>query len=84
MKEIGLQPTATGEPGGKETGQHVTHYIIPGGLYARAFAKLKAKGFQLHWQSAPEGKQAKERRPAKRNSRSRSADRTHGPSPTPC
>ena len=32
MKEIGLQPTATGEPGGKETGQHVTHYIIPGAI----------------------------------------------------
>src|ERR1017187_6691360 len=31
MKEIGLQPTDTGEPGGKETGQSVTHYIIPGG-----------------------------------------------------
>ena len=34
MKEIGLQPSTTGEPGGKETGQSVTHYIIPGGEYA--------------------------------------------------
>lgn len=59
MKEIGLQPTTTGEPGGKETGQSVTHYIIPGGRYAQAFAKLKAQGFELHWQSAPNGKQAK-------------------------
>lgn len=31
MKEIGLQPSTTGEPGGKETGQSVTHYLIPGG-----------------------------------------------------
>ena len=38
MKEIGLQPSTTGEPGGKETGQSVTHYIIPGGPYATAAA----------------------------------------------
>jgi hypothetical protein len=25
MKEIGLQPSTTGEPGGKETGSSVTH-----------------------------------------------------------
>jgi len=31
MKEIGLQPSKTGEPGGKETGQSVTHYILPRG-----------------------------------------------------
>jgi predicted SprT family Zn-dependent metalloprotease len=42
MKEIGLQPSATGAPGGKETGQSVTHYIIPGGAYAKAYAKLNA------------------------------------------
>ena len=56
MKEIGLQPSTTGEPGGKETGQSVTHYIIPEGPYAKAYAKLKATGFQLHWQSAPQGR----------------------------
>jgi hypothetical protein len=31
MKGIGLQPSTTGEPGGKETGQSVTHYVLPGG-----------------------------------------------------
>ena len=31
MREVGLQPTSTGEPGGMETGQAVTHYIIPEG-----------------------------------------------------
>jgi SprT-like family len=65
MKEIGLQPSTTGEPGGKETGQSVTHYIIPGGLYAKAYAKLEAKGFQLHWQSVPAGKQAKAKKASK-------------------
>jgi hypothetical protein len=51
MREIGLQPTATGEPGGKETGQGMTHYVIPDGGYALTFAKLSATGFLLHWQS---------------------------------
>jgi ribosomal protein S27AE len=53
MREIGLQPSSTGEEGGKETGQSVSHYIIPEGRYAKAYAKLAASGFQLHWQSAP-------------------------------
>ena len=65
MKEIGLQPTTTGEPGGKETGEKVTHYIIPGGPYAKAYAKLETKGFQLHWQSAPAGKEAKAKKASK-------------------
>ena len=60
MREIGLQPTSTGEPGGKETGQSVTHYIIPEGRYAKAYAKLAATGFQLHWQSIPVDRQREE------------------------
>ncbi|MGA2600311.1 MAG: hypothetical protein ABSH09_25375 [Bryobacteraceae bacterium] len=39
----------------KETGQSATRYIISGGAYATAYAKLKRRGFQLHWQSAPQG-----------------------------
>jgi len=31
MGEIGLQPSSTGEEGGKETGQSMSHYIIPDG-----------------------------------------------------
>jgi hypothetical protein len=34
-----------------ETGQSVTHYIIPEGRYAKAYAQLSASGYQLHWQS---------------------------------
>ena len=40
MEEIGLMPSDTGEPGGKKTGQHMTHYIIPGGKYERAFQAM--------------------------------------------
>ena len=46
-----MQPSTTGEPGGKETGQSVTHYILPGGAFAQAYARLAATGFQLNWQS---------------------------------
>src|SRR5437763_12240072 len=53
MREIGLQPSSTGEEGGKETGQSVSHYILPGGRYGKAYAKLALQGFALHWQSAP-------------------------------
>jgi SprT-like family len=51
MKEIGLFPSSTGEPGGKETGQHVTHYIIADGAFAASVAKLQSTGFTLRWQS---------------------------------
>jgi predicted SprT family Zn-dependent metalloprotease len=53
MKEIGLQPSTTGEPGGKETGQSVTHYVLPGGRFADAYAELAASGFRINWQSVP-------------------------------
>jgi hypothetical protein len=53
MRDVGLQPTSTGEPGGMETGQAVTHFIIPEGRYAKAYSKLAESGFQLHWQSTP-------------------------------
>jgi ribosomal protein S27AE len=53
MKEVGLQPSSTGEEGGAETGQSVSHYIIPEGHFAQAYAKLAASGFHLHWQSIP-------------------------------
>ncbi len=40
MREVGLIPSDTGEPGGKETGQKMTHYIEQGGPFARACARL--------------------------------------------
>lgn len=51
MKEIGLQPTTTGGADGKETGQSVTHFVIKGGAFARAYTELAKKGFKLHWES---------------------------------
>ena len=37
MESIGLMPSDTGAPGGKRVGQRMTHYIIPGGAFDRAF-----------------------------------------------
>jgi hypothetical protein len=53
MRESGLQPSTTGEEGGAETGQSVSHYIALEGRFAKAYAKLAETGFQLHWQSIP-------------------------------
>jgi predicted RNA-binding Zn-ribbon protein involved in translation (DUF1610 family) len=55
MREIGLQPSTTGQPGGQETGQTVSHYIVPGGRFAKAYHKLEGTGFALRWQSRTEG-----------------------------
>jgi SprT-like family len=52
MKSIGLQPSNTGAVGGKETGQQMTHYIMPDGPFVKAYAKLAAIGWGLNLQSA--------------------------------
>lgn len=43
MKEIGLYPSSTGQPGGKEKGQKVSHYIVKGGAFDIANAKFKCE-----------------------------------------
>ena len=52
MKEIGLQPTNTGKPGGKETGQKMTDYPIAGGAFEVSCRKLVTAGFDLVWAEA--------------------------------
>jgi len=64
-KEIGLQPSKTGMVGGKQTGQSVDHYIVPRGAYAKAYAKLKANGLKLRWQSAPQSEEEKTKNASK-------------------
>ena len=51
MEAVGLMPSTTGEPGGKKTGQRVTHYIIAGGRFDAACEKLLDAGFQIPWQA---------------------------------
>ena len=59
MREIGLQPSTTGQPGGQETGQSVSHYIVAGGPFTKAYRKLEKTGFELRWQSRTEGDAAR-------------------------
>jgi hypothetical protein len=47
MCEIGLIPSHTGEPGGRQTGQNMTHYIKQGGLFDVKCKALIADGYTL-------------------------------------
>lgn len=47
MMKIGLIPSDTGRPGGKQTGQRMTHFIKRGGQFDRVASALVAKGFAL-------------------------------------
>ena len=45
MEAVGLIPSDTGLPGGKKTGQKVSHYVVAGGLFDTATDELLAGGF---------------------------------------
>lgn len=49
MESIGLMPSNTGEPGGKKTGDQMTHYIIEGGPFDKACADLLTMEYTLSW-----------------------------------
>jgi hypothetical protein len=51
MIVVGLMPSDTGAPGGKQTGQRVSHYVIEGGPFDLAAETLLGNGFRLNWQS---------------------------------
>lgn len=50
MREVGLIPTDTGQPGGKDTGQRVTHIIEPDGPFQRACVRYLATGTAVLYQ----------------------------------
>lgn len=68
MLEIGLAPSTTGAPGGAETGEKMTHYIIEGGPFARAAKALLADGFRLTWHDPHQDEPAAKK---KRNTRAK-------------
>ncbi|MDH8410092.1 sprT domain-containing protein, partial [Klebsiella pneumoniae] len=45
MVSIGLIPSHTGAPGGKQIGQHMSHYVEPAGRFDKAANELIQKGF---------------------------------------
>ena len=49
MREIGLVPTATGAPGGKETGPRMSHMIEPNGAFAHSCEALITTGAVINW-----------------------------------
>lgn len=49
MRSVGLEPTSTGLPQGKDTGHRVSHYIRPDGPFLRACRELLQQGFALPW-----------------------------------
>jgi len=48
MERVGLIPSTTGAPGGKKTGQRVSHYVYPGGVFEQAF-KAMPPGYWFPW-----------------------------------
>jgi hypothetical protein len=43
MEEVGLIPSDTGKPGGKKTGQNMSHYIKAEGAFIKTFERLTAE-----------------------------------------
>ena len=64
MHEIGLIPTATGEEGGKETGQKVTHLIEEDGRFAQAVTKLLAEHPAILYHDRSENDTARKKKAA--------------------
>lgn len=53
MDRVGLTPSSTGSPGGKRTGQKVSHYIDPEGPFQASLNDLMETGYTLTWAKAP-------------------------------
>lgn len=64
MVRVGLMPSDTGEPNGRQVGQRVTHYIVDGGPFALAYEAMPHE-YLLPWLAAPEVAAKKREREAK-------------------
>jgi predicted SprT family Zn-dependent metalloprotease len=49
MKDIGLHPSHTGQPGGKEVGEKMSHYILPDGRFIQVCKELLTTNFGIVW-----------------------------------
>jgi len=68
MKDVGLHPSHTGMPGGRETGQQMDHYVIAHGPFAKACQGLIRGGFRLSYGDRHgEGEKAKSPKAGKRS-----------------
>lgn len=60
MEELGLMPSSTAAPGGERTGDRVSHYIIEGGAFARAFDAMPRECL-LPWTCEEQGSARKKK-----------------------
>jgi predicted SprT family Zn-dependent metalloprotease len=67
MEAVGLMPSSTGEPGGKRTGQAMSHYIIQCGRFEISANTLlkQLDAPALIWQSRPHRRASAERNKAR-------------------
>ena len=84
MREIGLVPSSTGAPGGKATGQRVSHYIVPG-RFNEAVEMWVADHGHGHlyvdlWEPRRPRPSGRRRPPARPATHAPAARRTPGPS----
>lgn len=49
MKAIGLYPSSTGQPGGKEVGEKMSHYVLPDGRFIQACKAFLAQHQGIVW-----------------------------------
>lgn len=61
MQQIGLMPSDTGLPGGKQTGSSMTHYIIEDGLFSIMFEAMPPD-FLLPWVAKSPSRSSPQRR----------------------
>jgi SprT-like family len=59
MERVGLMPSNTGEPGGKCTGQQMTHYVLPDGTFARAIKERTFEELYYDREEPPENRARK-------------------------
>lgn len=71
MRLVGLVPSDTAQPGGKETGQKVSHYIAAGGPFQAAFAELEGERFDALYVELWDDAEARATRKKKADSKTR-------------
>lgn len=49
MRSVGLVPSHTGQPGGRQTGYRMSHYVEEGGRFDVVCRELLVSGFTLRW-----------------------------------
>lgn len=57
MKSVGLIASSNSQPGGKSTGQNMSHYVEPGGLFEQVYLEMNATRI-AQWGAVPMEKES--------------------------